>query len=194
MSQEIVFRAVMEVLGKPQDHVEKALKSYLETIQKDAHYQIRHQEIADIKKQEKEELWATFAELEIKTTSLQHLITFCFDYMPSMVEILSPEKLTLTEVDLTHFFNDLQIKLHQVDMIAKQMKAESDLWRKNIHDILGNYIILLLSQNRLNSTQLSGLTGVEQDKLEDFLDILIDEGKIDLKEGLYFLKPVATSS
>jgi hypothetical protein len=34
---------------------------------------------------------------------------------------------------------------------------------------------------------MSKLTGVDKDRLEDYLDHLIDEGKIDLEEDVYFL-------
>jgi len=53
---------------------------------------------------------------------------------------------------------------------------------------LNNYILVLLSKGNLTSEQLSGLTGVNKDKLEDYLDKLIDAGKVDLKEGIYFAK------
>ncbi len=188
MEPKIIFRAVIEVAGRPQEYVQSALKEYLENLQKDKKFTVLHQELAAIEKQDEQELWATFAEVEIKTSAVGNIISFCFDYMPSVVDILEPEVLNLNVRDLSFLFNDLQARLHQVDMVAKQLRLENEHQRKNTQDLLGNYIIVILRSQNLTSAQLSHLTGVNQDQLEDFLDQLIDQKKIDLKEGIYYLR------
>lgn len=186
MVEEIIFRTVIEILGKPKEHVEKALKDYVKQIKEDENFKVIKEDFAEIKKQEDQDLWAIFVELEIKTAKIDHIIDFCFEYMPSILEIVNPKKLTLEDSQISGFLNDLQAKLHQVDMVAKQVKLENDHLKTNMAGLLKNYIVVLLSKANLTSQQLSKLTGVRQEKLEDFLDQLIDEGKIDLKEGVYF--------
>lgn len=188
MEKKITFRTVIEVLGKPKEHVEKSLKDYLEQLKKDNHYLVVGESIAEAEEQKEEGLFATFAELELKTDSMESLTAFCFNYMPSLMEIIEPKELEFTDLQISQFLNDLQAKLHQVDMLAKQVKMENDILKKSIGHLLKNYVTLLLSGNNLTSQQLSRMTGVDQDKLEDFLDKLIDDGKIDLKEGIYFLR------
>ena len=188
MENDILFRAIIEVLGKPKEHIEKSLKEYLDNLKNNKNYKVISQEIAEVKKQEGQELWVVFAELEVKTNQVDSLISFCFDYMPSVIEILEPRKLSLSDLEISQFLNDLQGKLHHVDMVAKQVKLENDYLKKNMGSLLRNYVLLLLSKQSLSSTQLSKLTGVDKDKLEDFLDQLIDKEKIDLKEGVYYLK------
>ena len=151
-------------------------------------YQVVSEEYAELKKQDEQELWAGFAELEAKTANVEHLVGFCFEYMPSMIEIIEPKQLKFSDVDVSHFLNDLQAKLHQVDMVAKQVKFENDQLKKTAGGLLKNYLYVLLSRNNLSSEQLSGLTGVNKEKLEDFLDKLIDENKVGLKDGVYFAK------
>ncbi len=185
---EIFFRAVVEVLGKPKEHVEKSIRAYLKKLGEDKNYVLLRQELAESRQQPGQELWAVFAEVEVKTASLDKISHFCFEYMPSLIEIIKPKELVFKDNEVSLFLNDLQSKLHQVDMVAKQLKLENDIFKKSIHDLLGNYVVFLLRKNNLTSAQLSQMTGMVQDKLEDFLDILIDEGKIDLKEGIYFLK------
>ena len=63
---------------------------------------------------------------------------------------------------------------------------ENQILRQTTSALLSNYIAVLLRQNNLTSEQLSKLTGVKLELLEDFLDKLIDEGKIDLKEAHLF--------
>lgn len=191
---EITFRAVVEVLGKPQEHVEAALKDYINKLREDNNYTLIREEFAEAQKQDQQELWAVFAELEIKTSSIERIIDFCFDYMPSVIEIITPNSLALKCEQVSTFLNDLQARLHQVDMIAKQVKLENDHLNKNIGSLLKNYVVVMLSKTNLDSEQLSKLTGVNKDVLEDFLDQLIDEGKIDLKEGIYFIPEKALPS
>ena len=188
MSKKIVFRAVIEVLGKPPEHVDQSLKEYVENIKKNKDYEVSKEKYAPIQKQEKQELWSNFAELEIKTGKVEHLTSFCFEYMPSMIEVLEPEEISWTEQEFSVFLNDLQSRLHQIDLIAKEVKAENDQLKRNQASLLRNYIVVLLSHNNLTSEQLSQLMGVNKDKLEDYLDLLIDEGKIGLKEKIYFIK------
>ncbi len=182
----ITFRAIVEVLGKPKEHVEETFKQYVQKLKDDGRYLIVSEEYAEIEPKE-EELWSTFVELEVRTKTLKDLVAFCFDYMPSLIEILEPEELSISDVNLSEFLSDLQNKLHSVDMIAKQMRMEHDSAVRNASIVLRNYILFLLANKSFASEEISKLTGVEQDKVEDFLDKLIDEKKVDLKEGKYFL-------
>ena len=184
----ITFRAVVEVLGKPKEHVEESMKHYLEQLKEDKRFTIMHQESAEIKKQETQDLWAVFTELEVKTNQLENLTIFCLDYMPSLMEIVEPKQLAFTDIEFSQFLNDLQTKLHQIDLLAKHVKIENDYLKRNLGGLLGNYIQVLLKQNNLGAAQLSRLTGVAQDQLEDYLDKMMDQGKIDLKEGIYFIQ------
>jgi len=184
----ITFRAVVEVLGKPKEHVEESMKHYLEQLKDDKRFTIMHQESAEIKKQETQDLWAVFTELEVKTNQLENLTIFCLDYMPSLMEIVEPKQLAFTDIEFSQFLNDLQTKLHQIDLLAKHVKIENDYLKRNLGGLLGNYIQVLLKQNNLGAAQLSRLTGVAQDQLEDYLDKMMDQGKIDLKEGIYFIQ------
>ena len=189
MKKELLFRAIIEVLGRPKEHVEKTIKDYLERLKQDKNYQIVSEEVAEVKKQEKEEMWVIFAELEVRTEKVDNIIGFCFEYMPSMIELIEPSELTLRDVTLSNFLNDLQARLHHVGIVAKQLKSENDFLKKNLAVLVKNYVTVLLNGGRkMTSEQLSKLTGLAKDKLEDFLDQLIDKEEIDLKEDLYLLK------
>jgi len=188
MAKNILFRAVVEVLGKPKEHVDATLRGYTEKLKQNSRYQVVKEDLAELKQHEESELWMAFAELEIKTTGVAEIIDFCFDYMPSMIEIIEPEQLQLDSLAVSSFLNDLQAKLHGVDMLAKQMKMENQLTNNSLAKLLNNYIVVLLRENNLTSEQLNKLTGMNKDVLEDYLDKMIDQGKIDMKEGIYFIK------
>ncbi|MBI2102794.1 hypothetical protein HYT55_03065 [Candidatus Woesearchaeota archaeon] len=188
MEKGITFRTVLEVAGRPREHVEKSLREYIQTLRKDTKYTVLAEEIAEIQKQEKQEIWMIFAEMEIKTASITDIISFCFDYMPSLIEILEPGEMQLSSQNISSLLNDLQARLHQVDMVAKQLRLQNEHLQKNTQDLLKNYLLVLLGSQNFTAAQLSRLTGVNIDQLEDFLDQLIDEKRVDLKEGIYYLR------
>ncbi|MBI4153323.1 hypothetical protein HY497_02270, partial [Candidatus Woesearchaeota archaeon] len=156
------------------------------------------EEIAEAKKTETgvqeegmvKELWGTFAELEFWVKEPVQLTLFCLNYMPSSVEIIEPEVLRWKSQDITKFFNDLQGRLHQLDMVAKQNKSEILLLRKGVNTLLKNYVMLLLRKRSdgMNSEQLSHFTGLEKSRMEDFLDTLVDTGAIEMEGELYRVK------
>ena len=87
-------RIIIEVLGKPKEHVENAIKEYIEHIKEDSELVILNEEYSEIKEQGK--LWSKFVELDLVIKGTKKLISFCFEYMPSSLEVLKPESLTLT--------------------------------------------------------------------------------------------------
>ena len=103
----IVCRAVIEVLGKPQEHVKNSLQSYLEKIKNDETYLVKSVETSKVKKQEEAELWANFAEIEFSTAKVENILSFCFDYMPAIIEIVEPSELKFADSEVSHFLNDL---------------------------------------------------------------------------------------
>ncbi len=187
MQGTITFRTMIEVLGRPEEYVENALSEYLVKLKADKKYKVLSADKAAVKKLETQDLWSVYAELEMETEKLEHLMVFCFEYMPSVIEIIRPGELIINDGEFSLFLSDLQGKLHHVDMVAKQMKFEHDQMKQNMHKLLRNYVTIVLGSRQLSTEQLSELTGVEPEKLADFLDHLIDEGHIDLKEGKYFL-------
>ncbi|MBI2573420.1 hypothetical protein HYV86_06150 [Candidatus Woesearchaeota archaeon] len=188
MNPPITFRALIEVIGKPKEHVEGAIKEYVTKIKADKKFIVLEEELAEGKKHTEEGMWATFAELEIKTNELKEISRFCFEYMPSLIEIIEPEKLTLSDVDISLFISDLQTHLHNADMIAKQLKIENEHLKRNSAGLLKNFVLVLLRAGPLTLSELCSLTGVDNEqKMGDFCDKLIDEKKIDLKNSKYSL-------
>jgi hypothetical protein len=178
-------KIIIEVLGKPKKHVEKSIQLYADAINKDSDLIILKKEFADAK--EKEGLWATFVEMEMVIKGLPKLIAFCFDYMPSSIEILKPEELIMTRSTIADFANDLQSRLHDVDMVIKKLKNENDFLKKNMNTVINNTILISLVSGALGKEGISKITGIKDKELQIFLDSLIKENKIAENNGVYAL-------
>jgi len=173
-------KIIIEVLGKPKEHVEQSLKMYVEKIKKDPELIVLNTEFADAK--EKEELWATFSELDIVIKGIPKLIAFCFDYMPSSIEITKPEEFSMKKSTIENFINDLQARLHQIDMIVKNQKNENEFLKQNLNKTVSNVIRISLASGNLDKENLSKVTGIQDKEIEIYLDKLVKDNKI-TKEG-----------
>ena len=178
-------RTIIEVLGKPREHVENSLKEYVEHIKKDSELVVLNEEYSDITEQEN--LWSKFVELDLVIKGTSKLISFCFEYMPSSLEVMKPDNLIFTNPELSNFLNDLQARLHHVDMIVKNQKAENDFLKNNMNAIINNLILICLKVSILSLEHLSQVTGVEQKELEIYVEKLLKENKMKKENDLYSL-------
>ena len=87
--------------------------------------------------------------------------------------------------DISAVFNDLQAKLHQVDMVAKQLRAENTFLKKNLNNLLRNNISVLIKVGKNTKEQLEKLSGLDTERLTEFLDLEVKEGRLTLTEGIY---------
>ncbi|HHI04085.1 MAG TPA: hypothetical protein ENL45_00890 [Candidatus Woesearchaeota archaeon] len=182
----ILTRIIIEIVGKPKEHIEKALKVVVEKIKEEKDIEIVEEQIFNAEKQE--EMFNVFAELGILFNNMQTLIEFCFDFMPSSIEILDPEKLSFDSNKFAGLVNDLLAKLHQMNLNLVQNNAEKKTLKQNMLNMLKNTVMILLNIKNMQLEQLSKSSGVNEKDLKSLLDSMIKEKIIDLKEGVYSLK------
>src|SRR3989338_6110219 len=115
------------------------------------------------------------------------IIGFCFDYMPSSIEITKPEEFIVKKSTVENLINDLQARLHNVDMIVKKQKNENTFLKKNLSKAASNLILLSLTSGSMDMEKLSRVTWIAEKELEIFLEQLIEEDKIKKEDDIYFL-------
>ena len=178
-------KVIIEVLGKPKEHVEKSIRDYVDKIKKDPELVVMNADFSEA--EEKEKLFAVFVELDIVIKGMPKLIGFCFDYMPSSIEITKPEEFAVKKSTIENFINDLQARLHNVDMIVKKQKNENTFLKKNLGKAVSNTILLSLAAGDMGMENLSRATGIAEKELKVFLDELIKEDKIKKEDDMYSL-------
>ena len=178
-------KVIIEILGKPKEHVEKTLRMYVDKIKDDSDLIILNSEFSEAV--EKEKLWATFVELDMIIKGIPKLIAFCFDYMPSSIEISKPEEFVMRKSSVEDLINDLQARLHDVDMTVKRQKNENDFLRQNLNKSVSNIILISLASGNLNKGELSEVTGIHDKELDIFLEELLKGNKLKEEQGIYSL-------
>ncbi len=174
------------MLGAPKEHIQETLKLYIDKIkEQEKGIVVRHIDHGETK--EVDNLFSVFAELELDFTDMKTLTYFCFDYMPSSVEIFEPAQLVYNVNDYTDFLNDLQARLHKFDMIIKNLSAENKVIKKNGLTLARNIILVCLESGPKNIIEISKRSGMPQEHIKKFVNILVKEGKIKEKGGMYYL-------
>ena len=182
----IYARIILEIVGKPKEHVENTLKEYIEKIKKEEkEIKLITEYIEESVKQEGSDLFTSFAEIEALFKDIKTLSSFCFYYMPSSVEVLEPHELRMIDSDISALFSDLQARLHSLDMVIKQVKFENSFLSRNFTNLVKNIILIVLVSKSRDAEEISKMTGVHKEELSNVLDGLIKEDKIK-KEGDIF--------
>ena len=99
-------------------------------------FKVNRQEIyeAVALKDKMEGFWSTFCDIELSFNNVENLVVFCFEYMPSSIEILSPEELKFNNNEIGNILNNLLARLHHYDMLVKNLTASNQLMKKKLDD------------------------------------------------------------
>lgn len=177
---------IIEILGAPKEHVVDTLYEYVEQIKKKEDIKVAHADFAKPKAVGK--LFTVFVELELFVKNASTLAYFCFDYMPSSIEIVEPETFRYNATDFSSFFNDLQARLHRVDKIAKELAAKNKNLLRNTNLLLRNNIIIILDNyGGLALTDMARRVGIPPSQLLPFLQEMTKEKWLKEEKGIYSL-------
>ena len=127
---KIFARVVIEVAGFPKEHIEEVMKKVIDKVKEN--FEISKSEIFESVelKDKMAGFWSVFSEIELKFDDINAITVFCFEYMPSSIEILEPEELKFDAMNFGGFLNDLLARLHEYDMVVKNLQAENMVMKK----------------------------------------------------------------
>ncbi|MBN1156989.1 hypothetical protein JXA85_05200 [Candidatus Woesearchaeota archaeon] len=182
---QVYVRAIIEVLGKPKDYVRKTIKELMKGFRESENYEVKKEEVS--KPKEIEGMFSMFVELEFWAKSINKLTIFCFDYMPSSLEIIEPQTLRYSAPDLSGFLNDLQAKLHSIDMIVKKIRQENKILSGNIDNILKNFMSYALFGEAKTGEELARIAGIPARNMEAILQKLEAAGHLKKENNKYKL-------
>jgi hypothetical protein len=116
---------MLEVLGRPPEHLKETLKELIKQIGEEKGVEVKSHEIHEpIELKENKNLYTSFADVDVETDGVVEILRLTFKYMPSHIEIVSPENITITNNFLNETFNELTRRLHAYDDIARILQNE----------------------------------------------------------------------
>lgn len=133
METPIKARLIVEIVGKPKEHVDNTILLLGEKFAEGRkEVKILNKKVREPIQLENSSFFSAFIEFEIEVKTLAVLVELIFDYLPSSVEIIEPTEITETNFNLNEILNDLAAKLHAYDLEVKKLRAELILTKKEI--------------------------------------------------------------
>ncbi len=180
----ITARTIIEILGKPKEHVSSTLKLIVNGIENKENIIVVKKELFE--PEENEGMYTAFTELELQFKGLDDIVAFCFENLPTSIEILEPASITTEARFLTEFFTGLLAKLHRLDTELKVEQQKNRILNQNIERAVRNLVIITLSYAKnktMTSDELSRSTGINVQQLKPLLEKWSQQGFILKKEG-----------
>ncbi|MBT4824856.1 hypothetical protein HN695_01240 [Candidatus Woesearchaeota archaeon] len=184
--EKIIIRTIITMIGKPKEHLDKILKDYVEELKKEEGVIVLKSDFAEAKEEpEKKNFFNAFVELELEFTNIDKLMWFCFDFMPTSIEIISPDKFVYNAQDFTNYLNEIQSKLHRLDMLIKNFEGENKVLKTNGFTLITNLINLILRINPSKIEEISQKAGIPAEQIKVFLENMVKDGRLKLENDVY---------
>jgi len=161
--EKIQVFLVLEILGRPKEHVKEALNTLVIRMGTEKGVKILSKTYHDpVPVEGSKELFTAFAEVGLELDSLSNYLGIVFAYMPSNIEVVKPEQLVLTKSDLNQLANTLTQRLHNYDAVTKQALAERDAVIKKLYEYAPH--LFNAPNTAQNTAQTQANTEVKKEK------------------------------
>ena len=151
VDKKIVASFILEILGRPKEHVDETLADIIKKIDSEKGVSVREKIIHDSKEleekdkegnvrevKEDEKLYTSFAEVEAEFEKIENLIHVIFNYMPSHLEVISPEHFAIDNHFMSEILTSVLLKLHKYDEVAKGLMNEREFIINKLREKLGD--------------------------------------------------------
>ncbi len=129
----IEIRIIMELMGRPPEHLTESLNTLVVKMGSEEGVEILDKKYHNPEPvKDTKDIYSAFAEIELQIDSIEKLLTIIFIYSPSNLEIISPEKLKISNDDLNAFFNSLLGRIHHHSSALKQASSDREILIKQI--------------------------------------------------------------
>lgn len=152
--EKLQANIILEILGKPKENVSSALQTLVAKLGNEPGVKIIDQVIHPVVKvKESKELFTSFAEITLELGSLDNYFGILFAYMPSNIELVSPERIALKNDELNVLANKLAARLHDYDAIAKRMIAERNILISKMQEVAPLELKKLMQPQEVEQTR-----------------------------------------
>ena len=128
----VTIKAILELMGSPEEHVDKTMDMIIEKLNASKDFDVITSKVSDTTSIEDRPFWSKFVDLELGFKNMDDVTGFCFDFMPSSIEVVEPVSFNFKKDILDNLWNDLIARIHQYDMLLKNMHAENKVMKKKL--------------------------------------------------------------
>lgn len=185
IEKKILFRTVVEMLGRPKDHLQEMLKGMVEVIKANEAFEVVNFHIEE--PVEQETMFSSFVELEIKVTNADDIAWFCFDFLPASVEVIEPEEIVFTSQGMSSFMNELTTRMHIIDKELKNLSQENAIINSKAKMIIKNSVLVALTRKDMTLNEITKYVGIQGKLLDEIVEELVKGNLIEKLGDIYHL-------
>ena len=175
MEKQYQGHAIMEVLGKPKEHVAETLRLLEKRARETKELEVIESSIDEPEQVEEDStLYSGFLDMELKFLNQETIFGFIFDYMPTSLEITDPDRLSMDLPTYNGFLSDFIGRIHEYDKIVKEKIGENVQLQQNIDLLIRNLVIMALKDGPLTIDEVSRKVGISAESLRPFMNKFVD--------------------
>ena len=134
---------IIEVLGRPAEHVTDALKKILAVMKSDKNLIILEKKAYKPKRAKNaRDLFTSFMEIEALAKGMRGLYDICLDYMPSSIEIIEPSELRMNLHQANSVVNEFVGRLHKHNEVSNKLASENQILRAKLQEAFRGRVII----------------------------------------------------
>lgn len=134
--EKLQAQFIFEVLGRPPENVTDALEMLVKKLDTEKGVHVLERKIhPPVQVKDAKDLFTSFAEVVLETDSMATLVGISFAFMPSNVELISPENLEIKNEDINQLLSTLVTRLHNYDAITKKMIEDKHILLKKLFEV-----------------------------------------------------------
>lgn len=128
---------VIEVIGRPPEHLIETLESLIKQIDEEKGVAVKEKKIHEpVLMKDQKDFYTDFAEIEVEVDEILLVAILMFKYMPAHIEIISPEIIALSNNGWNDILNELTRRLHGYDEMARVLQVEKNILEKKLKETL----------------------------------------------------------
>lgn len=127
MAEKIQAHLILEILGRPAQHIKDALNELLKKLDSEKGIKVISKDEHEPVPIKDSDLFTSFADVTVELDSMQQYFGIMFAYMPAHIEIISPENFNLSNFQFNELGNRLLSRLHEYDAITKKVIFERNI-------------------------------------------------------------------
>jgi len=129
-------RIIIEIMGRPPEHVKQAMEGIMQKMASEKGVTILDKTVHEpVPVKESKDLFTTFSEITLELDSLANYFTIVFSYMPSNIELINPQQVSLSNFDLNAIANQITQRLHSYDAITKKVIVERNMALEKLKEV-----------------------------------------------------------
>jgi hypothetical protein len=124
---------IIEVIGRPPEHLTETLNDMIKNIDAEKGVSVTGKKLNEpVLMKDQKDFYVTFAEVDLEIDEIVQLFMISLKYMPANIEIVHPELIAMTKDRWNTLVNELLMKLHQYDEVARILQTEKLILEKKL--------------------------------------------------------------